>query len=364
MEEMQQVRFFLEFLHQPVPKAGKEMPVYYRRALAASEILLVVYFLVCFFFFPIFTDRWHWVPLAMIGGTALGVYALRKMGPRANLLLFTVLCVTWVGWNIRTLGWSTGSQHFLTLLLVLVFFNVHEKPVTKILWFLALLVFRILLFSWQQQHDPLYPMGGEANTVYQTINTVGFFLLLAVLCVIFSTSIQDTERQLRLRNQALYKEAGTDPLTGLPNRRAMIETIERYQKVNPELSFSVAIADIDFFKKVNDTYGHNCGDYTLVKLTELFKTHSAGQYSVCRWGGEEFCFFIPEKNVDEAGVLMNDLCFAVQRMPLHFEDVDFSITITIGVEECDFLSPLEDLLKKADEKLYMGKEAGRNRVVV
>ena len=304
MEEMQQVRFFLEFLHQPVPKAGKEMPVYYRRALAASEILLVVYFLVCFFFFPIFTDRWHWVPLAMIGGTALGVYALRKMGPRANLLLFTVLCVAWVGWNIRTLGWSTGSQHFLTLLLVLVFFNVHEKPVTKILWFLALLVFRILLFSWQQQHDPL------------------------------------------------------------PNRRAMIETIERYQKVNPELSFSVAIADIDFFKKVNDTYGHNCGDYTLVKLTELFKTHSAGQYSVCRWGGEDFCFFIPEKNVDEAGVLMNDLCFAVQRMPLHFEDVDFSITITIGVEECDFLSPLEDLLKKADEKLYMGKEAGRNRVVV
>ena len=358
------MRFFLDFLHQSAPKAGKEIPAYYRRALAASEILLVIYFAVCFFFFPVFGNGWYWVPLAMTAGTALGVQALRKMGIRVNLILFSVLCVIWVGWNIRVLGWSTGTQHFLTLLLVLVFFNIYEKPLTKIFWFLALLVFRVMLFSWSQQNAPLYPMGNDANTVYQTINTVGFFLLLAVLCVIFSTSIQDTERQLRLRNQALYKEAGTDPLTGLPNRRAMIETIERFLKVNPELPFSVAIADIDFFKKVNDTYGHNCGDYTLVKLTELFKAHAAGKYSVCRWGGEEFCFFMPEKNVDEAGVVMNDLCFAVQRLQLHFEDIDFSITITIGVEECDFSSPLDELLKKADEKLYMGKEAGRNRVVV
>lgn len=365
MKERYWMRFFLEFLRQPVPKSGREIPVYYRRALSSSEILLAVYFLVCFFFFPLFSDCWHWVPLAMAGGSAIGLLVLRKTGVRFNLLLFSVLCVIWVSWNVRTLGWSTGTQHFLTLLLVMVFFDVYEKPSTKIVCFLLLLAFRVLLFSWYQSHDPLFPMESDAaDTVYQTINTVSFFLMLAAMCVIFSTSIQDTERQLRLRNQALYKEAGTDPLTGLPNRRAMIETIERFRKVNPDQPFSVAIADIDYFKKINDTYGHNCGDYTLVKLTELFKTHSAAQYSACRWGGEEFCFFMPGKNVDEAGVMMNDLCFAVQRMPLHFEDIDFSITITIGVEEFDFSSPLEELLKKADEKLYMGKEAGRNRVVV
>ena len=360
------MRFFLEFLHQPVPKAGKEIPAYYRRALYASDLLLAVYFLVCFFFFPLFSDRWHWMPLAMAAAAAIGIPSLKKMGVRGNLLLFTAMCVVWVSWNVSALGWSTGTQHFLTLILVLVFFNVYDKPVTKILWFLALLAFRVALFSWAQAHPvpDAMKMSDNANTVYQTINTVSFFTMLAALCVTFSTNIQDTERQLRLRNQALYKEAGTDPLTGLPNRRAMIETIERFRKVNPDQPFSVAIADIDFFKKVNDTYGHNCGDYTLVKLTELFREHSAGQYSACRWGGEEFCFFMPEKNVDEAGVIMNDLCFAVQRMPLHFEDIDFSITITIGVEECDFSSPMEELLKKADEKLYMGKEAGRNRVVV
>ena len=126
----------------------------------------------------------------------------------------------------------------------------------------------------------------------------------------------------------------------------------------------MAIADLDFFKTVNDTYGHNCGDYTLVKLTELFVEHGVDKYTVCRWGGEEFCFFMPGMNLDEAGTLMNDLCFAVEKMKLEHEDHKFSITITIGVEEFDFASPLEELLSAADEKLYMGKEAGRNRVIV
>ena len=358
------MRFFLEFLHQKVPKQGSEIPQYYRRALIASDVLLVVYYLVCFFFFPVFTNHWHWIPLILAAVTALGLRTVRTATLRMNLLLYSALCVAWVAWNVHMLGWSSGVQHFLTLMLVLVFFDVYEKPVSKIIWFAVLLAFRILLFSWSREHVSPFPMETTANTVYQTINTVGFFLILAVICVIFSTNLQDTERQLRLRNQVLYKEAGTDALTGLPNRRSMIEKIERFRKESPDQFFCLAIADIDFFKNINDTYGHNCGDYTLVKLTELLVEHSGGRYSVCRWGGEEFCLFIPGKNLDEAGMLMNDLCFAVEKMKLSYEGNDFSITITIGVEENDYASPLEDLINGADEKLYMGKEAGRNRVVV
>ena len=358
------MRFFLEFLRQSVPKQGKEIPPYYRRALIASDVLLAVYYLVCFFFFPVFTNTWHWIPLVMVVVTMLGLKVVRTSKLRTNLLFYSVLCVFWVAWNVHMLGWSSGVQHFLTLMLVLVFFNVYEKPVSKILWFVVLLAFRILLFSWSRQHTSPFPMEVAANTIYQTINTVGFFLILAVICVIFSTNLQDTERQLRIRNQVLYKEAGTDALTGLPNRRSMIERIERFRKESPDQFFCLAIADIDFFKNINDTYGHNCGDYTLVRLTELLVEHSGGQYSVCRWGGEEFCLFIPGKNLDEAGMLMKDLCIAVEKMKLSYEGNDFFITITIGVEENDYASPLEDLINGADEKLYMGKEGGRNRVVV
>ena len=358
------MKFFLEFLHQKVPRDRGDMPAYYRRALAASEILQAAYFLVCFFLFPLINNRWEWIPVLFIAATGGCLWAVRTQKVRTNLILYALVCCGWVYWNVQHFGWSSGVQHFLTLMIVLVFFNVYDKPQYKILWLVLVLAFRILLFSISQSVPAMYKMEASANTVYQTVNTVSFFLMLAAMCVSFSTSIQDTERQLRLKNQTLYKEAGTDPLTGLPNRRQMIEEIEKHYKENGDEPFCVAIADIDFFKKVNDTYGHNCGDYTLVKLTELFVEHSMGRYTVCRWGGEEFCFFMPGKNLDEAGILMNDLCMAVEKMQLEYEEHKFSISITIGVEEFDFSSPLEDLLDSADEKLYMGKEAGRNRVVV
>ena len=359
------MRFFLDFLRQKVPKAGKEIPRYYRRAIMSSEILLVMYFAACFCLYPLINHgRWEWIPMLFAAAAAGGLLAVKKQGMRINLLIYAAICFGWVFWNVQHFGWSSGVQHFLTLMVVLVFFNIFDRPLYKIIWLAVILAFRILLFSVSQRVPAIYKMDADANTIYQTLNTVAFFLMLAMMCIIFSSSIQNTERQLRLKNQTLYKEAGTDALTGLPNRRTMIERIERYYKENSGETFSIAIADIDFFKNVNDTYGHNCGDYTLVKLTELFAEHAMGRYSVCRWGGEEFCFFMPGLNLDEAKVLMNDLCFAVEKMKLEYEEHTFSITITIGVEEFDFASPMEDMLNAADEKLYMGKKAGRNRVVV
>ena len=358
------MKFFLDFLHQKVPRDRGDIPPYYRRALTASEILQAVYFLVCFFLYPLICRQWEWIPVLFIAATGGCLWAVKRAKVRTNLIMYALVCCGWVFWNVQHFGWSSGVQHFLTLMLVFVFFNVYDTPLCKIIWFVLILGFRILLFSISQQVPAMYKMEADANTIYQTVNTVAFFLMLACMCVIFSTSIQDTERQLRLKNQSLHKEAGTDPLTGLPNRRAMIEQIEQHYKQNGDQPFCVAIADLDFFKRVNDTYGHNCGDYTLTALTKLFMDQAMGRYTVCRWGGEEFCFFLPGMNLDEAGVLMNDLCFAVEKMKLEYEEHEFSITITIGVEEYDFASPLEELLDAADEKLYMGKQAGRNRVVI
>ena len=98
-------------------------------------------------------------------------------------------------------------------------------------------------------------------------------------------------------------------------------------------------------------------------MTELFQNESANQFSVSRWGGEEFCFFLPECNIDDANLIMHRICLAVEHMKLEFEDHEFSITITIGIEENDFSSSLDQLLESADQKLYIGKSSGRNRVV-
>ena len=132
----------------------------------------------------------------------------------------------------------------------------------------------------------------------------------------------------------------------------------------PNDIYSIAIADIDFFKNVNDTFGHNCGDYTLKELAALFQSLAADSFSVCRWGGEEFCFYLPGKNLDEAGAIMFSVQQAVKKLRLEYEGAKFSISITIGVAENDFRSPTAAILEQADQKLYRGKMNGRDQVVL
>ena len=356
--------FFSDFLHQKTPAPGKVMPGYYRRALIVSEVVLAFYFLAAFFLLPVLGGYWEWVPAAFCAVTVFALFRISRMNIIQNFLVFSAIVLVWCGWRIYAFGWGVGVQHFLIVQLILLFFNICISPPLKIVSALLVLGYRIGLYAFSRANDPTRVLSGSGGILFQTANSTLFFLLVALICILLSSSIQDTERQLRLDNENLNREAGTDPLTGLPNRREMIGIIERYQKEFPDQPFSVAIADIDFFKKVNDTYGHACGDATLVALTRLFKSESKDRYLACRWGGEEFCFFLPEKNLDEAGQIMNDLNFAVERMPLDFEDHHFNITITVGVEETDFHSTLEELLDSADEKLYLGKNSGRNRVVV
>ena len=114
------MEFFLNFLHQKVPQAGKDIPAYYRRALTTSEVLLVVYFVICFFLFPIINDgRWEWVPLvfAVLSGCCL--WMLKHGGVRINLIKYTVVSIGWVCWIVRYFGWNSGVQHMMTLIISL-----------------------------------------------------------------------------------------------------------------------------------------------------------------------------------------------------------------------------------------------------
>ncbi len=358
------MNFLKGFFKQSVPKAGTEMPAYYRSALVNSEWLLAAYYVLTFFLMARYCSSWEIVPIVLVAVIALCLIDIDNLGPRVSLGIFSVATIGWCAWYVYKLGWGTGVQHFLAPLMVLLFFNVFEPPALKIAGASVLLVFRLLLFAFSHVITPRYTVTEFQLTVLQLVNSVAMFSMLVIICIHFSTNLQDTERKLRIDNQELHREAGTDPLTQLPNRRAMMDAINAYIAESPQESFSIAIADIDFFKHINDTYGHPCGDYTLQQLSARFREAAGTEYRVCRWGGEEFCFFMPGKNLDDAGREMTDLNVAVSRMPLSFEGVDFSITITIGVEEYDFRSPIDDIIERADRKLYIGKETGRNKVVI
>ena len=357
------MNFLIDFLHQEVPKSG-QMPAYYRKALFISEIILVGYFVASFALLFITTGVWLWPPVVIIVVAMFCLMDIDHLNPRLSVAHFAALIFAWLAWFVHRFGWSAGSPNILVPILAMVFFNIYVPPLSKIAYFLGLVGFRILLFAWSLHHTPAGVLNASDNLILQIVNSVVPLSMLVIEFILFSFSIQASERALTINNLELHREAGTDPLTALPNRRALLDEIEQYQRDNPTGQFSVAIADIDFFKKVNDTYGHTCGDYALKELSALFMECAADKYKVCRWGGEEFCFFLPGMNIDEAGQEMTEVNIAVRKRALHFGEMNFSITITIGVEENDFQSTLEQILDRADRKLYMGKVGGRDRVVI
>ena len=101
----------------------------------------------------------------------------------------------------------------------------------------------------------------------------------------------------------------------------------------------------------------------LSSLAALFKEKTLGIGHVCRWGGEEFLFFIPDTNLDDASTLMNDIQMSVGKCAITYKELTIHVTMTFGIEENDFHSSLTELVKHADDKLYYGKTHGRNTVI-
>lgn len=160
--------------------------------------------------------------------------------------------------------------------------------------------------------------------------------------------------------EATLKELSErDHLTKLYNKRVMNSQLEHYSELvqrYPETKCSLAIIDIDFFKKVNDTYGHNYGDEVLVFLATSVVERLRKSDIVGRYGGEEFLIILPKTDIIKAKMVLNKLREFFEK------DTKYSITISIGVTELSPTNYGKDAFIKADEALYAAKNAGRNMV--
>ena len=124
----------------------------------------------------------------------------------------------------------------------------------------------------------------------------------------------------------------TDPLTGLYNRRSIREKLEyefiHYKKTKN--NFSVIIADIDYFKKINDTFGHDCGDQVLKKVAQILQDAVGERGFVSRWGGEEFLILLPETKVEDARILADRTRKIIEEEIIDYNGIQVSITSTFG----------------------------------
>jgi diguanylate cyclase (GGDEF)-like protein len=156
-----------------------------------------------------------------------------------------------------------------------------------------------------------------------------------------------------------------DALTKLLNRRSANRKLDlirsHYEKDGKP--YSLAIGDIDFFKKVNDTYGHDFGDTVLVAISEVMRNQVLAYGLVSRWGGEEFLIVFVDLNGDDAYVKLSHLRETVKDIRLSHINDEVKVTMTYGLTEYDTSKSFEENIKEADEKLYMGKQDGRDKIV-
>jgi diguanylate cyclase (GGDEF)-like protein len=158
-----------------------------------------------------------------------------------------------------------------------------------------------------------------------------------------------------------------DALTGVNNRRSLEihlkEEFDRHRRY--DRPFSLIMFDIDHFKKINDTYGHQCGDYILQSMATLISNSVRGEDILARYGGEEFCCLLPETALAAARSIAERCRKKVASSPFKYEEQIISVTISLGVSSMSEETVQPDmLLKKADEGLYVAKNNGRNRVEV
>ena len=163
----------------------------------------------------------------------------------------------------------------------------------------------------------------------------------------------------------LTLDSETDPLTGLFNRRTFMQKIEnealRFKRT--QKPFSILFGDIDLFKKINDTYGHLAGDAILVSISHILNTEKREIDQVARWGGEEFLILLPETNLKGAVQLGNKSRKSISAKPITHEGQEINVTMGFGISEYNSETHIEKTIDLADQRLYLAKNSGRNKVV-
>lgn len=170
-----------------------------------------------------------------------------------------------------------------------------------------------------------------------------------------AVQMQDTLRDLVER----------DSLTGLYNRHYGETWLREVQKKSRESGepFYVVIGDIDFFKKFNDNYGHDCGDMVLRGISRILESHVEAVGYVARWGGEEFLLVLSHRQIEDVVSFVQQIADDVRQTQMVYGEECLGVRMTFGIADGDCDRHIDELIKKADQALYEGKEGGRDRVV-
>ena len=299
---------------------------------------------------------------AVLGGCFVCTYDNQTKLARR---LFHAVIISGTCYFTLATGWFMNFQWNILINILVIFYSLEIKMSQKIRY-MKLLFTLIGALAILTHISPSYREGTELfSFVFQTIHAIFYATMLCLIAYCYCTKFNRAEEKLRQFNQKLAEMASLDALTQLPNRRSMNEHLELlvYDNDRTGKPFCIAIGDVDFFKKINDNYGHDTGDYALVTLSKMFQNITKGRGKVARWGGEEFLFTFEGMNVKQAYATLEVLRLQIEKYNFQYKDHTLKITVTFGLEEYSQIIGIESTISKADQKLYEGKKNGRNQVV-
>ncbi|MGJ8682508.1 GGDEF domain-containing protein, partial [Paraglaciecola sp.] len=191
------------------------------------------------------------------------------------------------------------------------------------------------------------------------------FITVSLLFAIYEAARHNSYQSVSELSKKFEKLAMYDVLSGLLNRRGMMQNLalEYARSKRSQLSTTLIMCDIDYFKKINDLYGHEKGDEVIKKVGKIFTKELRKQDSIARWGGEEYLFLLPTTNSEQAKILAEKLRQKIEQTYFNYKNSQFNITVSMGIHQLQPTDSLDEAIGHADTKLYKAKSDGRNRSI-
>lgn len=322
-----------------------------------TVILILVFGLMFFFhlcnatFLTIFS-----IPTAVV--YIIGYYLIHKEKLDIYVWIVYFWLTLYMGLTTICLGYSNGFHLYCFSMIPTIFvteymaYKLKKKSMKALHVSFAIAIFYLICTSYVSYFGPVYETNRNIATFLWIFNAISVFGFLIFYSNYLIKSITQSEEKLT-------EMAHMDRLTGLYNRHYMLRQLET---VSVEQSGCfLAMVDIDFFKKINDSYGHNGGDKVLKAISELIKNECCN-CTVSRWGGEEFLIFSASSLPDGKEMLEN-LRKKVEETAIQFDGQDIYATITVGMSNKKSWQSIDLWIQDADNKLYQGKHNGRNVVI-
>ena len=280
-----------------------------------------------------------------------------------EVCIHMILCVYFIGWEGGFFVYPLcliPATYFITI-------NILKKDIYGhiLIWSTFIIYQAAKIFA--DSRVAIYEENfKDISGIVYKINTLSACFIVSFLVYAFLYEMRDIQEDLKEKNKILNDMANLDMLTCINNRRSMNEKLKsEIDKFNIQNNnFCIAICDIDNFKGINDTYGHDCGDMVLKGIADILINNSKKyDIEVSRWGGEEFLILIRSSR-KKASEICQNILNDIREHSLEYNNTNIKVTMTIGLGEFNIENnDIEKVLKDADVNLYKGKSTTKNCVV-